>query len=140
MTTIKTPNELHFMQSFEIDPKKQKYGSARVPEENTHDISSLGWKTDLTTLNKFLVYMNEKALYITILQGNDVIFDKRLSIDLETPTEFDFELLSESKIIIIFFFLWLYVREQIYITRQHEISIFSATHHLFWRRQIRNYF
>ena len=103
MTTIKTPNELHFMQSFEIDPKKQKYGSARVPEENTHDISSLGWKTDLTTLNKFLVYMNEKALYITILQGNDVIFDKRLSIDLETPTEFDFELLSESNIIFIFF-------------------------------------
>ena len=30
MATIRTPNELHYMQSFDIDPEKQKYEIVRM--------------------------------------------------------------------------------------------------------------
>ena len=109
MATITAPSELHFMQSFDIDPKKQKYETVRSPEEKTLDISSLGWKSDSINFKRFLVYMDENALCFTILQENDVkndvIFDECIFIDLSEaiPTQFYFELYSESKILSCFF-------------------------------------
>ena len=107
MATIRAPNELHFIQSFEIDPEKQKYESVRVPKEKTLDISSVGWKSESKTSNRFLVYFEENALYFTILQENDVIFDENIFIDLEKrkTMQFYFELYSESKALSFFFFI-----------------------------------
>ena len=106
MATIRTQNELHWMQSFEIDPEKQKYETVRIPENNIIDISSIGWKNDSMTSKEFLVYMDEQALYFTILQENDVIFDEKIIfVDSEKKDtmQFYFELYDESKILSIFF-------------------------------------
>ena len=101
MATIRSPNELHFMQSFEIDPEKQKYETVRIPEENTIDISFLGgWKSDSITLKKFFVYMDDENNFcFTILQNNDIIFNEKFPSDFETITKIYFELYSESKTI-----------------------------------------
>jgi hypothetical protein len=105
MANIRTSNELHYMQSFDIDPEKQKYEIVRVPEEKIVDMtqSSVKWKTDSTNSKRFLVYTDGKTLNFTILQENEVIFDESISIDLENRAnmQFYFELYSESKIIII---------------------------------------
>ena len=106
MATIRNQNELHYMQSFEIDPEKQKYETVRVPEDKIFDISSVGWTFDSITSKKFLVYVDEKELYFSILQENDVIFDETIFFsDLENSgtTQFYFELYSESKIHTVFF-------------------------------------
>ena len=44
MATIRTQNELHWMQSFEIDSEKQKYEIVRIPENNVFDILLLDGK------------------------------------------------------------------------------------------------
>ena len=110
MATMRSPNELQFVQNFEIDLKKQKYETVQIPEEHTYDISSLGWKSgDLETSSsskRFLVYMDQKALYFTILLQKEVIFKKSMFIDLGKPTKIYFELYSESKIFFVLFFLW----------------------------------
>ena len=101
MATITTQNKLHWMQSFEIDTEKQKYETVRTPKINILDISSIGWKNDSMTSKQFLVYMDEQALYFTILQENDVIFDEKITfVDLEKekPMQFYFELYAESTI------------------------------------------
>ncbi len=100
MATITAPNELHWMQSFQINPEKQKYEIVRVPEEKILDISSVGWKSDSISSKRFLVYTDGKTLNFTILQENEVIFDESISIDLENRDniQFYFELYSESKI------------------------------------------
>ena len=123
MATIRSLNELHYMQSFEIDPEKQKYENVRVPEEKTLDISSLGWKSDSKTSKRFLVYFEENALYFTILQENDVIFDESIFIDLEKTNtmQFYFELYSESKALLFFFSLYVTV----FAGRAHLKNIFS---------------
>ena len=102
MATIRTQNELHWMQSFEIDPEKQKYEIVRVPEDKIFDISSVRWTFDAITSKKFLVYVDEKALYFTILQENDVIFDEKIIfLDLEQKgaMQFYFELYAKGKIL-----------------------------------------
>ena len=71
MATIRTPNELNFMQSFDFDPEKQIYDIVRVPEEIDHDISSLRWKNDSITFKRFLVYIDKKTICFTILQKNE---------------------------------------------------------------------
>jgi hypothetical protein len=98
MASITAPNELHWMQSFQINPEKQKYEIVRVPEENILDISS--WKSDSISSKRFLVYTDGKTLNFTILQQNEVMFDESISIDLENRDniQFYFELYSESKI------------------------------------------
>ena len=103
MASIRTPNELHYMQSFNIDPEKQKYEIVRVPEEKIFDISTFKWKSDSIISKKFLVYMDKKAFYFSILQENEIIFDETIFIDLEKRdnTKFYFELYSESKILLI---------------------------------------
>ena len=103
MASIRTPNELHHMQSFDIDPEKQKYEIVRVPEEKIFDISSFKWESDSIIFKKFLVYMDKKAFYFSILQENEIIFDETIFIDLEKRdnTKFYFELYSESKIFLI---------------------------------------
>ena len=102
MATIRSPNELHWMQSFEIDSEKQKYKTVRVPEEKTIDISSIRWKSDEITSKRILVSMDEKGLYFSILQENDVIFNAHVFIDLakRNTKQFFFELYSESKILL----------------------------------------
>ena len=102
MASISTPNELHFLQSFKIDPKKQQDEPVQISEEITHDISFLGWENDSIKSKRFLVYMEQKALHFIILQENDVIFKESIFIDLENPIKFYFELYSESNY---FFFL-----------------------------------
>jgi hypothetical protein len=107
MATIRTQNELHWMQSFEIDPEKQKYETVRIPESTIFDISSIGWKNDSQTPKRFLVYMDEQALYFTILQENDVIFDEKIIfLDLEQKgaMQFYFELYAKGKILLSTFF------------------------------------
>ena len=101
MATIRTQNELNWMQSFTIDPEKQKYETVRMPETNIYDISSIGWGNDSMSSKSFLVYMNEQALHFTILQKNDVIFDEKIIVvDLEKKDtmQFYFELYAESTI------------------------------------------
>ena len=107
MATIRTQNELHWMQSFEIDPEKQKYETVRIPKNNIFDISFIGWKNDSQTPKRFLVYMDKQALYFTILQENDVIFDKKIVfVDLEEKDamQFYFELYAKGMIFLSTFF------------------------------------
>jgi hypothetical protein len=103
MATIRTPaNELHWMQSFIIDPEKQKYEIVRVPEEKIVDISSVEWKID--SLKTFLVYMDKQSLHFIILQQNDIIFDQNIFIDFAkgNTTKVYFELYSQSKKLALF--------------------------------------
>ena len=100
MARIRSPNELYFTQSFEIDPEKQKYETIRVPQENIIDISSFEWKSDSITLKRFLVYMDdEHNFYFAILQDNDIILNAKFATDFEATTKVYFELYSESKTI-----------------------------------------
>ena len=101
MANLRTSNELHYTQSFDIDPEKQIYEIVRVPEEKILDISSFKWKSEIS--KKFLVYMDKKAFYFSIIQENEIIFDETIFIDLEKRdnTKFYFELYSESKILLI---------------------------------------
>ena len=53
----------------------------------------------MNILKRFVVYMDENAIYLTILQGNDVIFNESIFFDLdhlEPPKQFHFELFSEN--------------------------------------------
>ena len=99
MATIRNPNELRFRQSFQIDPEKQEWENGSMVEENKHDISNVGWKNDSILFKRFLVYMNENAIYLTILQENDIILNESIFFDLdhlEPPKQFHFELFSEN--------------------------------------------
>ena len=110
MATIRSPNELHFMQSFEIDPKKQKYETVRVPNENDHDISFLGWKNNSIKSKRFLVFLKQKTLDFIILQEKSIIFKESIFIDLKDTYKVYFELCSEGNYYYFFFvcIAWIY--------------------------------
>ena len=78
MATNRTPTELRFMQSFNINPEKQESENGSIFEENKHDISNIGWKNDSIKLKRFVVYMDENAIYLRILQENDIIFNESI--------------------------------------------------------------
>ena len=96
MITIRSLTKLEFMQSFQIDPNKQKHTTVRVPEENFHDIS---WKNDSKTMKRFLIYINDKMNFdLIILQDQNILFHQELPVlELKSITKIYYELYSESK-------------------------------------------
>ena len=104
---ISASNELHFKQSFEIE------NNASFLEENINDDIDplcLEWKRGSIIFTRFLVYMDKNSLYFTILQKNDIVFRESIFTDLKNPTQFDFELFSESKFLkSLLFFVFFFV-------------------------------
>ena len=96
MITIRSLAKLEFMQSFQIDPNKQKYPTVRIPQETLHDIS---WKNDAKIIKKFVMHMNDNMNFdLIILQDQDILFQTELPVlQLNTITKIYYELFSESK-------------------------------------------
>ena len=96
MITIRSLTKLEFMQSFQIDPNKQKYTTVRIPEQNLHDIS---WKNDSKTIKRFLIYINDNMNFdLIILQDQDILFHQELpALELKSMTKIYYDLYSESK-------------------------------------------
>ena len=100
MLTMRSPTQLHFMQSFDIDPKMQKYVSVRVPRQSEHDFDSTNtqWKNDSITPKIFLVYLSGTSLCFSFLQDNEVLFEKEFKnfgADIQNISKIYFEIYSQ---------------------------------------------
>ena len=101
MLTMRNPTQVHFMQSFNVDPDMQKYVSVRVPTESDHDFdSNTQWKNDSLTPKIVLVYLSGTVLCFSFLQDNEVIFEKEFKnfgADIQNISAIYFEIYSQGK-------------------------------------------